>query len=164
MRLRLRLVRLTLPAGLLLTATPSTVFADSAPEFDFLHVSCNGGENEIRVIIENVEKSVGLVAADLYLNNEETFLKPKQRVKQVRFAAREPFTAYCMTAPEPGLYAIALYHDRNANGSLDRTGLGLPAEPWGISNNPRVRFSAPHVSKAIFEVTADGAKVAIRLR
>lgn len=162
--MRSHVLRLAVPANLLLTAMPTAALADSAPQFDFTHVSCKGGANEIRIVIENVEKSVGLVAADLYFNNEETFLKPSQRLKQVRFAAREPITAYCMTAPKPGYYAIALYHDRNANGSLDRTGLGLPAEPWGISNNPRVRFSAPHVSKAVFEVTADGAKVAIRLR
>ena len=33
----------------------------------------------------------------------------------------------------PGTYAVAAYQDANGNGRLDRTGLGLPLEPYGFS-------------------------------
>ena len=58
---------------------------------------------------------------------------------------------------------MAIYHDRNANGDFDKTGLGLPAEPWGLSNNPRGLFGPPHVERTLFEVRAEGAEVEIRL-
>ncbi|MEO1241411.1 MAG: DUF2141 domain-containing protein [Pseudomonadota bacterium] len=133
-------------------------------DFDFEHVSCTGAENEIRIIVRDVEESVGLITADLYPNNNEAFLRGGEgRVKKVKYAARAPMTRFCMTTPESGDFAMAVYHDRNANGRFDKTGLGLPNEPWGISNNPRVRFAAPHVSRALFQVTNAGATVDIKL-
>ncbi len=149
--------------------TPQIALAeDSLPndpeQFNFDHVSCRGEPYEIRIIIEGVKKNEGLVTADLYPNEEEHFLRGgKGRVKLARYAAKAPATKFCITAPGPGLFAVAIYHDRNANKSFDKTGVGLPAEPWGISNNPRARFGPPPLDKAIFEVTEDGATLAIKL-
>jgi uncharacterized protein (DUF2141 family) len=36
---------------------------------------------------------------------------------------------------KPGTYAIAVFHDANGNGQLDRSFLGLPSEPYGFSND-----------------------------
>ncbi|MFC4170885.1 DUF2141 domain-containing protein [Microvirga sp. GCM10011540] len=36
---------------------------------------------------------------------------------------------------KPGSYAIAVFHDRNGNAKLDRSFIGLPAEPYGFSND-----------------------------
>ena len=66
-------------------------------------------------------------------------------------------------ANEIRVFAMAVYHDRNANGNFDKTGLGLPAEPWGLSNNPRSLFGPPPIEKTLFEVSADGATVEIEL-
>lgn len=47
-------------------------------------------------------------------------------------------------------YAIAVFHDLNSNGKLDKNALGLPLEPYGFSNNARSTFSAPSFSQASF--------------
>jgi len=36
---------------------------------------------------------------------------------------------------KPGAYAIAVFHDTNGNGKLDRGLIGLPSEPYGFSND-----------------------------
>ena len=131
--------------------------------FDFEHVSCRGAENEIRVIVSGVKQSAGLIVADMYPNNQEVFLRGRGRIKKVKYAARAPETKFCVPAPEAGLFAMAIYHDRNANGNFDKTGLGLPAEPWGLSNNPRGLFGPPKVERTLFEVSAEGAEVEIKL-
>ena len=131
--------------------------------FDFEHVSCRGAENEIRVIVSGVKQSAGLIVADMYPNNQEVFLRGRGRIKKVKYAARAPETKFCVPAPEAGLFAMAIYHDRNANGDFDKTGLGLPAEPWGLSNNPRGLFGPPKVERTLFEVSAEGAEVEIKL-
>lgn len=131
--------------------------------FDFEHVSCNGAENEIRVIVTGVKQSAGLIVADMYPNNQEVFLRGRGRIKKVKYAARTPETKFCVPAPETGLFAMAIYHDRNANGDFDKNGLGLPAEPWGLSNNPRGLFGPPKVERTLFEVRAEGAEVEIEL-
>ena len=83
------------------------------------HVSCTGAANEVRVTVEDVRESIGLMVADLYRNDPEGCLKRDGRVQQVRFAAKAPQTQFCFHAPSPGRYAIALYHDQNANKALD---------------------------------------------
>ena len=39
---------------------------------------------------------------------------------------------------QPGTYAVAVVDDRNRDYQLNRNGLGIPLEGFGISNNPHV--------------------------
>ena len=128
------------------------------------HVSCKGGDHEIRVVVTNIKSSVGLMVADLYPEKEENFLRSKGRIAQVKFAAKAPVTSFCFQTPEAGNYALAVYHDENANDEFDKKAFGLPDEPFGISNNPRIRFRAPTNAEALFEVASDGANVEIKLK
>ena len=146
-----------------ITNDSNSVDAAKIGKFEFDHVSCKGDPFEIRVVIEGVRRAEGLMTADLYPNNQEVFLRGRGRIELARYAAKAPHTKFCLKAPGPGLYAMAIYHDRNANRDFDKTGLGLPAEPWGLSNNPRGLFGPPPIEKALFEVTEDGATVAIEL-
>lgn len=159
--------RIGIVSAFILAASATASYAKKEPlseeEFSFDHVSCTGAENEIRIVVTGVEQSAGLLTADLFPNRQENFLRGRGRLLQVRFAAKAPMTKFCIQAPEAGLFAMAAYHDENANTKFDKTGLGLPAEPWGISNNPKVRFGPPPVEKALFEVGANPTHVHIRL-
>ena len=42
-----------------------------------------------------------------------------------------------------GRYAIAVFHDENGNGKLDRDANGLPLEAYGFSRNPGTRYGPP---------------------
>ena len=128
------------------------------------HVSCTGAAHEVRVTVNDVRESIGLMVADLYRNDPDGFLKREGRVQQVRFAAKAPQTQFCFHAPSPGQYAIALYHDENANRTLDKMMFGLPAEPFGISNDPRLAFGPPAIEDTLFNVAEEGTFVDIRLR
>ncbi len=50
----------------------------------------------------------------------------------------------------PGRYAVAAYQDMNGNGTMERSRLGLPLEPYAFSNDAgRIRrptFEAAEVS------------------
>lgn len=52
----------------------------------------------------------------------------------------------------PGRYALALVHDRNDNGELDKNGMGIPSEPFGFSNNVIGAFGPPKFQRAQFLV------------
>lgn len=128
------------------------------------HLSCTGGPNEIVVRIENVQESIGLMTAELYRDEPDNFLKKAGRELRVRVAAKAPVTELCIHAPSPGRYAVVAYHDENANEKFDKTGIGFPAEPYGLSRNPKIRFAPPPLEKTVFAVEPTGASVAIRLR
>ena len=55
----------------------------------------------------------------------------------------------------PGTYALALYHDENSNGVLDRNIVGLPTEPFGFSRDARAMMSAPKFETAALALQAD---------
>lgn len=160
--------RIGFVAALALAAAAPASHAKNAAltdaDYAFDHVSCTGAANEVRVIITGVKKNAGLITADLFPNKEEGFLRGRGRLSQVKFAAKSPVTKFCLAAPDAGLFAMSAYHDENANGDFDKNAFGLPAEPWGISNNPKVRFGPPAVTEALFEVGGNaGAHVHIQL-
>lgn len=134
------------------------------PQYAVDHPSCRNADFEIRLQIENVAKSAGLMVAELYPDKEDGFLSGRTRLAIARFAARAPETVFCLAAPGPGVYALSVYQDENANTEFDRSIFGLPKEPWGISNNPQVGLKGPRFTDALFVVGETGADISIRLR
>jgi len=61
-----------------------------------------------------------------------------------------------ITGVEPGVYALALIHDENGNGRLDKF-MAIPREGFGFSRNPRIRMGPPSFEEVRFE--ASGATV-----
>ncbi len=54
----------------------------------------------------------------------------------------------------PGTYAVAVVHDENGNGRLDRNVFGIPSEGYGVSNNRTHALSSPRWEESKFSVTA----------
>ena len=62
----------------------------------------------------------------------------------------------------PGNYAVALFHDENGNGRLDKFG-PLPIEGFGFSGNPRLRFGPPSFAQARITLASGENRQLIRL-
>ncbi|MBM4258832.1 MAG: DUF2141 domain-containing protein [Deltaproteobacteria bacterium] len=63
----------------------------------------------------------------------------------------------------PGVYAIAVFHDENDNGTVDYNFLGIPKETTGASRDPRPKLRAPRFDEAAFTVSDPTQAVAIRM-
>ncbi len=61
-----------------------------------------------------------------------------------------------------GAYAVAAFQDLNGNGRLDRTGLGLPLEPYGFSGAVG-RKARPDFAQAAFTLREPGTALRLRL-
>ena len=147
-------------AGAVLAAPHAALAQEGAHQ----HMSCKGEPREILVRVVNVQESVGLLTVELYRNEPDGFLNKRGREFRQRFAARAPVTEVCVHAPAAGQWARAAYHDENANQKFDKGAFGLPVEPFGVSQNPKIRLAPPPIEKALFEVAETGATVEIRLR
>jgi len=64
---------------------------------------------------------------------------------------------------EPGKYAIAVYHDENANHEFDQGFLGIPLEDYGFSAGARAFLGPPTFEEAGFEVPEDNSSSVIDL-
>lgn len=65
----------------------------------------------------------------------------------------------------PGTYAVSVMLDTNRNGKADKNFLGIPSEPWGVSNNARPKMRAPTFEEASFAVgTGASLTLAVELK
>ncbi|WP_020595338.1 DUF2141 domain-containing protein [Spirosoma panaciterrae] len=65
---------------------------------------------------------------------------------------------------DPGEYAVAVFHDENNNGKLDKNLFGIPKEPYGFSNNFRPKMSAPKFSDCQFTAGDGGKSIRIAVK
>lgn len=64
---------------------------------------------------------------------------------------------------EPGDYAVAIHHDVNSNGKMEKKMFGIPKEPYGFSNNFRPVMSAPKFNDCRVTVGSGGKTIGIKL-
>ena len=64
---------------------------------------------------------------------------------------------------KPGKYAIAVIHDENYNGKLDKNFFGIPKEGYGFSSGAEVTMSAPSFSDAEFSYDGGNLQMSISL-
>ncbi len=63
-----------------------------------------------------------------------------------------------------GTYAVSIGHDLNSNRRVDTNFVGLPTEPWGVSNNARPALRAPRFDEASFKVSAETRELVIDIK
>lgn len=116
------------------------------------------------VRVHGVRSSHGELVVVLYGENPDDFLKKGRRLARERVPARAGSVTVYLTAPAPGLYAVAVYHDENGNRKFDRGWLGLPAEGFGVSNNPTFTLRPPTHAESAFRVGPGLTAIDITLR
>jgi uncharacterized protein (DUF2141 family) len=157
MRLTTRIAALAGPFLASALAAPAAARADAG---------CTGRASDTRLLVrvEGVRSSSGLVAVTLYANNPRKFLARHGSLYVGRVPARQGVTEVCIFVPQPGIYAVAVYHDADGNRKLNRNFLGYPTEGFGFSNNPNTFLGIPSFSALRFGVRSSGQRISLRLR
>lgn len=116
-------------------------------------------KTNLKVEVQNVRVLKGTVYITLYRPGKDFPGGNSVDDKQINVGGKSVQALFWV---EPGDYAIAVYHDENGNGKMDKRMFGIPKEPYGFSNNFRPLMSAPRFSDCQFSV-GDGGKV-IRIK
>lgn len=85
-------------------------------------------------------------------------------VQEITVAADSRELRFAFTGVAPGRYAIALLHDENGNGRMDKSMLLIPKEGYGFSRDAPVRMGPPKFDAAAFDVTTQDVRQTIRMR
>lgn len=127
---------------------------------------CTGTKSDTKlyVNVENVKSSEGLIAVTLYADNSKKFLAKKGSLYVGRVPAKAGTTRVCIHVPKPGTYGLAVYHDKDANRKFNRNGVGLPAEPYGFSNNASTFLGLPSFKSVRMSVPKDGFETSVKLK
>lgn len=152
--------------GAIALAVPASVSAaQTDPRESPAH--CTGdlsGAGWLNVEVTGVRNGNGLVAITIYDGNRsDRFLRSKGSLDVVRVPAQAGKTSACVKLPGNGVYALAVYHDEDGSRKLNRSGIGLPTEGFGFSNNPRTIASLPTFSSVRLNVAKPGLTTRISL-
>jgi uncharacterized protein (DUF2141 family) len=111
------------------------------------------------VTVAGVKDDTGFVGCALFAaDSAALFPLDLSRAVTQRAPAREGRMRCEFADLAAGSYAVSAAHDRNANGKTDRNFVGLPVEPWAVSNNVRPTLRAPRFAESAFTLAADEVK------
>ena len=116
----------------------------------------------INVEISGIEDPKGLMSIGLY-SDERGFPDDGKEYKGTDVEVTGQTVVYTFKDVPFGIYAIAIFHDTNSNGKLDKNFLGIPKEGYAFSNNVFGTFGPPDFKDASFEL-AGSKMIKIEMR
>ena len=118
----------------------------------------------LTIEVSNVTSQEGKLYVGLYSKNQEfanvegAFLK-----KIVDPISKTGAIEVGFDEVEEGEYALAIFHDRNSNDTLDKNFIGFPKEPFAFSNNFKPKFSEPEFEDCSFVLEKEGKSLSLVL-
>lgn len=124
---------------------------------------CGARAPQIEVTVSGVTNK-GILTVELYRPSARDFLRKASRIDRIRVAAQQGVQTVCFDIETPGTYALAAYHDINADRKLNRKWNLMPAESFAMSNNKPLRYEVPKFEDAAFDVGENGATIRLELQ
>jgi uncharacterized protein (DUF2141 family) len=122
---------------------------------------CDTQVMQIRVTVNGVSFG-GILTVGLY-DDPDHFLFKQGRKQRIRVPATDEQHTVCFNLDKHGTYAVAAFHDIDANRKLKRRWNLLPGEPFGLSNNPEQFMGLPKFNDSAFTTERMGADISIDL-
>lgn len=111
-------------------------------------------QNTLEIQVEGVDSSEGLIRVAVY-NSEASFLDEGEVYFTDSVKAVKGTTKVSISDLPAGEYALAIFHDRNANERLDTNWIGVPKEPYGFSNARTRTFGPPRYRDCVLKLQKD---------
>ena len=135
------------------------------PDPDPLRNPIRDNRVPFNLTVDKVGSATGNIVITVYGDDPAKWLATEGSLHIYTVPASAPRTHVCLVLPGRRKYAIAVYHDRNRNGRIDRNGLGIPSEDGGLSNNPSfIGLVWPQLQPALIDVNRAGMETTIKLR
>jgi len=97
---------------------------------------------DLTVIISGLKNTDGGIQIGLY-NEKESFPHVDRQYKLIYIDAKEFSGSFTFRDLPVGEYAVAIFHDQNADKICNTNFIGIPKEGYGFSKNYRPRISVP---------------------
>ncbi len=119
------------------------------------------GTQNLAVTVTNIQKTGKNLIFGIF-RKSDPFLVFDKSWKTELVQANGPSVTISFEIPY-GDYAIALTHDLNGNGKLDKNFFGVPKEPYGFSQNFHPKLSSPDFDDCKISFTTPNQAITIKL-
>lgn len=147
----------TVVALALVAARPSLAEAQDAEETKTV--------DSIIVEVSNLQTNEGPIRCAIF-SKEDGFPGEVKKADKRTWVQPKSKKATCIfDAVKPGTYAVSVMHDLDKNGELNKSMVGRPKEPWGVSNNaPAERFGPPKYENCKFNYVGGKKTLKVKLQ
>jgi len=127
------------------------------------HVTENNDRGVIKISVTNIKNTNGHLIISLY-NKAEGFPSEMSSTLLNRKYEIVGDKLECEFVEIPyGEYAVAILHDENDNGELDKNLIGIPKEGVGVSNNAMRTFGPPRYEDSKFVLKSNEVVLSVKL-
>ncbi|GEB87829.1 hypothetical protein ZMO01_11690 [Zymomonas mobilis subsp. mobilis] len=125
------------------------------------NVMCRPNEKGPALVVQAIglKDRKGLLRIDLYPPNEDDFMADEETLsaqnkifrRQEMIIPKSGAIKICVRVPKPGVYAVILTHDRDANHrvTVSEDGVGIPINPPHLMHEPRVQESLVTIGSGV---------------
>jgi uncharacterized protein (DUF2141 family) len=106
----------------------------------------------ITIKINAIKNNKGKILISLYNSTAGFPTDITKAVRLIKINAQSPAVEVILHDLGRGTYAVAVMHDENNNGKMDKNFLNIPKEGYCVSNNAKGFLSAPSFSDAKFDL------------
>ena len=117
--------------------------------------------SDLVITVTGIEDRPGEIGCSLYASDAGFPMDPAKAQSIWQPVSSDEMTCR-FQGLAPGPYAVAVSQDFNGNRETDTNFLGIPREPWGVTNNIRPGLRAPRFYEAQVMV-AQGESLAIEV-
>ncbi len=117
---------------------------------------------DLTVTVTGLRNANGEVHIAIY-DRPESFPDSDGMLREIKAPIVGTQARHVFKRLKPAFYAIAVYHDENANHDFDTNVIGLPLEGYGFSSGARVFLGPPAFDAAKFALPAEGTETVIEM-
>lgn len=110
----------------------------------------------LTIIVPKFNPVQGELQVSLF-NTAGSFLVEGKEFRIYRFKVDEVADKFVINDLPKGDYSMVIYHDKNNNGEMDRSFLGIPKEGYAFSNNFKPKLTGPKFEDCCIHLNADMA-------
>ncbi len=111
-----------------------------------------GQAKSIEINIPNIKSDKGEILIALFNKSDGFPENANNAFQTAKMKAKKGLQIMTLHNISDGRYALAVFHDENGDGKMNKNMLGIPKEGYGVSNNVKNLMSAPTFKEASFVV------------
>lgn len=120
--------------------------------------------NDLKITVDGLKKQQGQICFSVFARSKGFPSKKASSLRNGCIKVAENSVELNFKNLKAGNYAVAVFHDVNSDGALNRNFVGIPTEGFGFTNNPKILNGPPKFNDSAVLVAGSSTNTQINLQ